>query len=350
MIRTHKIVGFVEFGQHLLDFGGADAVFRRHVHAACPFLDRVAELPPVHLTVVGRDKGLAPAAANVIQAVGKLVVLGRLVIIEEENPVLLAVCHVGIEMDFPALDVKHRLGFGRKSLGHAPAGEFRAVHCDFQLGVIGQDFGEIGRNRVDELLAEIAVALVVLKAHRAVTEIIVAVVGDVGVAVDLMNAGEDIPQTFRQFKAGLAAIFADDELTDPLPVADGECLFHELAAHVVVIEKSRRAEHGEFHQHFAHVLELVDHAKDIRAAGHEPQTAVFVRDEGGELVKILPAPVILIVFCDFQQPLLRLQWLDILHKAAVLTAIAGVLEFHELSFSARRTGCHFHYLLKNMKY
>ena len=177
------------------------------------------------------------------------------------------------------------------------------------------------------------------------TEIIVAVVGDVGVAVDLVNAGEDIPQTVRQFKAGLAAVFADDELTDPLPVADGERFFHELAAHFVIVEISRRAEHGKFHQHFAHVLELVDHAKDIRAAGHEPQAAVFMRDEGGELVKILPAPVILIVFRDFQQPLLRPDRLDVLHKAAVLTAIAGVLEFHELSFSARRTDCHFHYLL-----
>ena len=177
---------------------------------------------------------------------------------------------LGIEGDFLALDVENRLGFGRKTLGHAPAGELRAVHCDFQPGVIGQDVGEIGRNRVDELLAEIAVALVVLKAHRAVAEIFVAVIGDVGVAVDLMNAGEDIPQTVRQFKAGLAAVFADDELTDPLPVADGERFFHEPAAHVVVIEKRRRAQHGKFHQHFAHVLELVDHAKDIRAAGHEP--------------------------------------------------------------------------------
>ena len=78
---------------------------------------------------------------------------------------------------------------GRKSLGHAPADEFRAAHGDFQPGVIGQDFGEIGRNRVDELLAEIAVALIIFKTHRAVTEIVVAVVGNVGVAVDLMNAG-----------------------------------------------------------------------------------------------------------------------------------------------------------------
>ena len=220
--------------------------------------------------VVGRDEGFAPAAPDVIEAVGKLIVMGRLVVIEEQNPVLLAVDNVGIKGDVPALDVKNRLRLSRNIIRHPPAGEFGVPDRHLQLGVIGQDVGEIGRNRFDEIFAEIAVVLVVLKAHRAVAEIFVAVIGDVGVAVDLVNAGEDMPQAFRQCIARLAAVFADDELTDPLPVADGECLFHELAAHVVVIEKSRRAQHGEFHQHLAHVLELVDHAEDVRAAGHEP--------------------------------------------------------------------------------
>ena len=176
---------------------------------------------------------------------------------------LLAVRHIGIERNVFALNVKHRLRLLGKILRHTPAGEFRAVHRDFQLGVIGQDFREIGRNRVDEILAEIAVFLVVLKAHRAVTEIIITFVGDVGIAIDLVDARKNVSQTLRQFIARLAVFIADDVLTDLLPVADGGRLFHEFAAHFIVIEICRRAQHGEFYHHFRHVFELIDHAKDV---------------------------------------------------------------------------------------
>ena len=66
-----------------------------------------------------------------------------------------------------------------------------------------------------------------------------------------------------------------------------------------------------------------------------------MRDEGGEAVEKVPAPVILVVMRDCQQPLPGFQRMNVFHKAAVLAAIAGVLPLNERPFSARRTGCHF---------
>ena len=172
------------------------------------------------------------------------------------------------------------------------------------------------------------------------SEIVIAVIGNIGLVVDFLNSGENFSQTFRKLKSGLSVILSDKGAGNILPVSYGKHFFDQQRTHRIVIQISRRAQHREFQQDFPDVLQLIHHAEYVGAAGHQPETAVFVGNEYRQLLKELAFPVFFIRgYC--KQPSCRFGRIDFLHKAAAVAAITYIVGFDQRFLSASRTLLHF---------
>ena len=98
----------------------------------------------VYLAVIGCDKALSPASANVIQAFCNLIVAGSAVIIEEQHAFLFIVGDVRVQRYFMSLNVKRQFIIRRAILRQLPTGKLHPAKRDFQLGIILHHVGQIG--------------------------------------------------------------------------------------------------------------------------------------------------------------------------------------------------------------